>query len=273
MASRPQLSLAHCRRPGPSHEGDPQERLLRPWPSAFRPAPGVCRPQNRRGPKPGAGYGANAYIGAIAISPNYRKDKRIIIIFRRGLFESVNGGISFHPINTNLIENNHAVTRIQFSPAYATDKTIYSASEEKLFRSTDGGDTWEVIKVPIRYEDRNDYISYDEHWERLRGEDFSAMTASHSDIAKSKAMFNFVGTGVKWIGTKSNSQGIAKVYIDGEFKATVDQFSDNRDVMVTSYRATNLLHSNHSIIIELTGAKNPKSTGSRVELDAFDVLP
>jgi len=187
-------------------------------------------------------YGANAYIGAIGISPNYRNDKRIIISIKRGVFESVNGGISFHPINTNLIENNHAVTRIQFSPAYATDKTIYAASEEELFRSTDGGYNWKVIKVPIRYEDRNGYINYDEHWERLRGEDFSAMTVSHSDFAKSKAMFNFVGTGVKWIGTKSNSQGIAKVYIDGEFKATVDQFSDNREVMVTTYQVTNLPH-------------------------------
>ena len=128
-------------------------------------------------------------------------------------------------------------------------------------------------KVPTRYEDRYGYISYDEHWKRIRDEDFSAMTASHSDIAKSKAMFNFVGTGVKWIGTKSNSQGIAKVYIDGEFKAAVDQFNDNREVMVTSYQIANLPHRNHSIVLELTGAKNPKSTGSRVELDAFDVLP
>ena len=83
---------------------------------------------------------------------------------------------------------------------------------------------------------------------------------------------NFVGTGIKWIGTSSNSQGIAKVYVDGEFQAEVDQYSDSKQVMVNSFSLTGLSNGEHIIRVDVTGNKNSKSNGTRIEIDAFDVI-
>ena len=68
-------------------------------------------------------------------------------------------------------------------------------------------------------------------------------------------------TGVSWIGTKSKTQGIAKVYIDGNVNDYVDQFNTNGKLMVTSYSVTGLAYGVYTITLEVTGTKNPQSTG------------
>ena len=223
-------------------------------------------------------------IEAVAISPSYHTDKTIIISIRgKGLFKSVNGGESFTEVGKDLLEQNYLLSNmdkfpapsvpIKFSPLYAIDNTIYGSSGEEFFKSTDGGNTWKIIKRPIRYEDnKRDYISYSKGWKYLYGNDFSANSISYSDSIDSKVTLNFIGTGVSWLGTNSNTQGIAKVYIDGNFKEYVDQFNDTRKVMVISYSVTNLAYGVHTITVEVTGTKNPQSTGKRVEIDGFDVF-
>jgi hypothetical protein len=87
------------------------------------------------------------------------------------------------------------------------------------------------------------------------------------------ASLDFVGTGVSWIGTQSPDQGVARVYVDGSHVGDADQFGEAREYMVTSYTIANLTHGAHTISIEVTGTKNPQSTGYRIQIDAFDVMP
>jgi hypothetical protein len=68
-------------------------------------------------------------------------------------------------------------------------------------------------------------IHYQGDWEVLKGNDFSATSVSHSNVAHNKATLILVGTNASWIGTELNDQGIAKVHIDGDFKGYVDYFS------------------------------------------------
>jgi photosystem II stability/assembly factor-like uncharacterized protein len=224
----------------------------------------------------GSAFGGNGYIQAIAISPNYQNDRTLIITVKgRGLFKTIDGGVTFVEIGHDLINNNHFLRLLEFSPAYSIDNTIYVAGDE-LFQSTDGGNTWKLIGRPIRYEnmqDQQDVIYYQGDWEVSEGNGFSASTVSHSNVAHNKAVLNFVGTGVVWIGTESNNQGVARVCIDGDSKAYVDQFSDTRNDMVRSYSITSLDYGPHTIMIEVTDTKNPKSSGYRIEIDAFDVMP
>jgi photosystem II stability/assembly factor-like uncharacterized protein len=222
----------------------------------------------------GIGYGEDAHIIGMAISPNYENDEALVISVRgKGLFKTDNGGINFVEIGSDLIDNNYAIELIEFSTSYATDNTIYAASDEELFKSTDGGNTWEMITRPVRYENMREVVRYEGEWRIANGDDFSASSVSHSDVAHNEAILNFVGTGISWIGTTSNDQGIAEVYVDGDYMADVDQFSDTRATMVKVYSITDLAYAPHTIIVEVTGTKNPKSTGYRIEIDAFDVLP
>lgn len=224
----------------------------------------------------GSAYGGNGYIRDIAISPTYQNDRTLIICVKgKGLFKTIDGGTTFVEIGHDLINNNHFLSLIKFSPAYSIDNTIYVAGYE-LFQSTDGGNTWKLIKRPIRYENtsgQQDVVCYQGDWKILKSNDFSAQKVSHSNVAHTKAILTFVGTGVSWIGTESNDQGIAKICIDGNFKGFVDQFSSTRNVMVRSYSITDLDYGPHTIMIEVTGTKNPESTGHRIEIDAFDIAP
>jgi hypothetical protein len=166
----------------------------------------------------------------------------------------------------------YAIELIIFSASYATDATIYAASEEELFLSTDRGITWKVISRPVRYEDHREVVRYEGEWYVSTGEDFSASQVSYSDAPHSKANLTFVGTGVTWIGTRGKDQGIARVYIDGKHVGDVDQFDDARRTMVESFVSTDLACGPHTIEVEVTDTRNLRSTGHRVEIDAFDIL-
>jgi photosystem II stability/assembly factor-like uncharacterized protein len=219
-------------------------------------------------------YGEDGYIIGMAISPDYGNDETLIVSIKgKGLFATEDGGIIFTEIGSDLIDNNHAIEYIVFSTSYATDRTIYAASDEELFRSTNDGSTWEAIARPVRYENMREVVRYEGEWSISESDDLSASSVSYSDVAHDKAILNFVGTGVSWIGTESNDQGIARVYIDGNYVGDVDQFGDTRKAMVRSFSITDLAYGPHTIVVEVTGTKNPESEGYRIEVDAFDIAP
>jgi photosystem II stability/assembly factor-like uncharacterized protein len=213
------------------------------------------------------------YIMTMAISPNYASDKTLIASVKGGgLFKTANGGETFAQVGPDLINSNHAIEYMAFSEAYATDNTVYAASDEELFRSTDGGNTWQAITRPVRYENMREVLRYEGQWSVSKDGDYSAGSVTGSDVAQSRAVLDFVGTGIVWIGTKASDQGIARVYIDGNHAGDVDQFGDAQGSLVRSYSITDLRYGPHTVTIEVTGSKNPKSTGNRIEIDAIDIL-
>jgi len=222
----------------------------------------------------GIAYDGEVYILSTGISPDYGNDETLIVSVKgRGLFRTDNGGLTFVEIGDELLNNNHAIELIEFSPLYSADNTIYAASDEEIFRSTDGGDTWELMSRPVRYEDMREVIRYEGEWQQENGSDYSATSVTQSDVANSIVSLGFIGTGVSWIGTEGNDQGIAQVYIDGSYVRDVDQFGDTSRSMVTSFSVTGLDYGWHTIAIEVTGVKNSASTGRRIALDALDVEP
>lgn len=99
------------------------------------------------------------FVEAIALSPDYYKDRTFIATIRgMGMFKTEDGGKSFTQIGKELLANNHvfsymddfpfADAPIEFSPMYSLDRTIYGFSGTELFKSTDGGNTWENLPVP-----------------------------------------------------------------------------------------------------------------------------
>ncbi len=197
----------------------------------------------------------------------------LISVKGKGVYKSENNGSTFTLSAPELIENNHDINRILFSPSYAKDNTIYAASYEDVFVSHDGGINWKTISRPVRYENHREVVNYDGDWRSEKSKEYSASKVSYSNTRGSEVALNFVGTGVKWIGTHSDEQGKAGVYIDGQYMSDVDQYAKKRETLVESFVVTNLSRGAHSIRIEAMGEKSPASQGYRVDIDAFDILP
>jgi hypothetical protein len=135
-------------------------------------------------------------------------------------------------------------------------------------------DAYDVTALGTRFEEADWSVSYSGEWDRPnRDRAWSGGTAAESAAAGSRATFTFSGTSVNWIGAYGAMTGIARVYLDGMFVTEVDTYSSTEAPQKTVFTATGLVQGSHALTIELTGRKNPASTGTWVIVDAFDVRP
>jgi hypothetical protein len=72
------------------------------------------------------------------------------------------------------------------------------------------------------------------------------------------------------IGPTSKDHGKARVYIDGDFRAEVDQFSQTTISLMEIYSIKNLPRGPHEIRFETL---NKTASAARVAIDAFDIAP
>jgi hypothetical protein len=84
--------------------------------------------------------------------------------------------------------------------------------------------------------------------------------------------FTFTGNRVTWLAYRDPWSGIARVYIDGDLKATVDTHSINDQARSPVYSSPELQWGPHTITIEVTGQQNPMSMARWIWIDAFDYV-
>lgn len=90
-------------------------------------------------------------------------------------------------------------------------------------------------------------------------------------VPGAQAIFPFTGIGVRWIGYRDEWSGIAYVYLDGQLQATVDTFASPAQAQTVLFSASGLTLGPHLLVVEVTGARNERSRGSWVWVDAFGV--
>lgn len=204
----------------------------------------------------------------IALSPNYPADQTLFVAtVQKGLLISVDGGNSLRP---TALPSNY-VTSLAVSPAYAIDRTVFAATYRGIFKSEDSGATWNLVSTHTRYEPGRPNIGYVGPWLPL-----TSLLASSIDIVASstpfaKIEFSFVGSGVRWISEKGPGHGIAVVYLDGVLQNFVDLYAPIRFPQRSVWEKLGLSHGRHTLTITVIRAQNPRSSGHKVILDAFDV--
>jgi hypothetical protein len=124
-----------------------------------------------------------------------------------------------------------------------------------------------------RIEDGDARITYAGTWftNASPNANHSGGTARLSGDPGDTATLTFDGTGVKWQGLKDPWAGIARVFVDGTLRATVDTYSATEQLRQTLFTLEGLAAGSHTIRIEVTGTRNPSSGGNLVWIDAFDV--
>lgn len=134
------------------------------------------------------------------------------------------------------------------------------------------GDVYGQFIMKNVFEDYDPAITYTGTWKNYTCPSCSAGVMKYSGQTGAKADFSFNGTGIKWIVTKANLLGKARVYLDGVNMGLVDLYSPTPKYKVVLAKA-GLTPGNHTITIEVSGQKNPASAGSLIDIDAFEVVP
>ena len=124
-----------------------------------------------------------------------------------------------------------------------------------------------------RVEQNNAAMTYVGHWYANNNPMLSGGSAALAVDAGARASLSFTGSGVSWITYEDQWSGVARVYIDGELKTTVDEYSSPARIGVAAYSIGGLSPGSHTITIEATGSRNASSQGAWVWVDGFDVTP
>jgi hypothetical protein len=116
-------------------------------------------------------------------------------------------------------------------------------------------------------------VSYGGGWNLGNtGRPWSGGTAAIGFALGQDAVVDFRGTGITWIGFQGPWAGIANVYIDGAFRATIDGYAATETVQAPVFSASGLPPGPHTLRIEVTHTKHASSTDYVVIVDAFDIL-
>ncbi len=113
-------------------------------------------------------------------------------------------------------------------------------------------------------------IQYRGQWSLLNESGASGGSVSASSDPTARATFSFSGSGVNVLMTKGPSLGKAYVMLDGTYVVTLDLYSPTVQEQQLVYTRPNLSPGAHKISVWPTGLKNPASSGTTIELDAFE---
>jgi hypothetical protein len=103
---------------------------------------------------------------------------------------------------------------------------------------------------------------------------WSGGSAMQSNVAGASASVIFIGTSIRWIGSRGRAMGIALVSVDGGPAKEVDLFGRPSDEIHTQVvTISDLSAGQHTLTVQVTGRQNSQAQGNQVVVDAFDVQP
>lgn len=82
----------------------------------------------------------------------------------------------------------------------------------------------------------------------------------------------FVGTGIEVITCKNADRGKYEVFIDGESYGEADTYSKTTDRQQVVFKKDDLKHGTHTLELKVLNKKTEASSGTKVELDALNIL-
>jgi hypothetical protein len=134
-----------------------------------------------------------------------------------------------------------------------------------------GGQRAGTEAPPLLFEESSDAVTWTGAWSTNPLASSSGGGARLAVDPGAKANFRFTGTGVTWIGYRDEWSGIATVLLDGAVQTTVDTYSTPARAQQPLFNIGGLEMGSHTLTIQVTGTKNPRSASAWVWVDAFSV--
>lgn len=207
------------------------------------------------------------------LDPKYYEDKLI------GYFtQAVAPLTKTDPINVTPPDNTKIVdtarmnpdTKTQFHVVRHADST--SSSVDTTHIAIDFN-AQPITNVSYTYDDIDPALQYTGTWSHVANQSYTGgdykNTESFSNQAGDSVTVPFTGTGVRWIGPKTNNHGNADVYLDGVKQATVDDSGSQNQAVI--FQKSGLTDGPHTLKIVVDGTHTSGSTDNFVSIDAIDV--
>jgi hypothetical protein len=179
----------------------------------------------------------------------------------------------------------------QYAAAYANGQTVWSSPTlaygthylqvvtlgDKRPESTGTRvvvDAFRITGVPAvwRYDDADVRIVRNGTWTKTADTNMFGGTYYQTNSTGADVYVGFNGTRVDWVAPMAPNYGLAKVYIDGTEVATVDQYRSSYANKQTVWSSGTLTAGNHTLRIAVLGDKRSASTGTKIVVDAFDMI-
>jgi hypothetical protein len=126
---------------------------------------------------------------------------------------------------------------------------------------------------PARYQQNDTHLAYEGAWTTSATNwSLSGGTLTSVDGPGASLSVSFDGNYFSWIGQKGPGFGIAKVSVDDGPLQTVDLYSPWNSYKQKVYETGLLADGAHTVDIYWTGSKNAAASGTKMNMDAIDLL-
>jgi Beta-propeller repeat len=123
-------------------------------------------------------------------------------------------------------------------------------------------------------EEWNPFIAYTGTWfpNASPNSGHSGGTAKLALDSGSKFSVSFTGAGeLKWFGCKDEWSGIARVFLDGTLRGTVDTYSTPGSCRQLIFSLPGIGPGSHNFTVEVTGTRNPASHSNWIWIDTVEI--
>ncbi|HVR30592.1 MAG TPA: hypothetical protein VMS86_13790 [Thermoanaerobaculia bacterium] len=166
--------------------------------------------------------------------------------------------------------SNHNLQNILGYPSNYSDAFLISVDGSTGGTGDSGGTGDTTTGATTRVEENGAGVTRSAgHWYANTHTSHSGGSAILAMDAGAWVQFAFNGVGAKWIGYKDQWAGIARVYVDGVLKGTLDTYGTGEAQQVM-YTVDNLADGSHTLMVEVAGSIGPQSSGAWVWVDAFE---
>jgi len=209
----------------------------------------------------------NVAVTQLLLSPGYASDRTLFIsTVSCGVFQSVDAGASWFLKGLE----GHYMRCMALSSNYSQDGVVFAGCWDGVYQYSPDG-VWRNTLQLTRYEQTCDQVLTRGTWEVFANLLLSEHSILYSDEIQTSLTFSFVGRSIDWIGPRASNLGVAALYLDDVFIATVDQYNSRTQWQQVLYSFDQLDDGLHRLRISVTGMAHPDSAGTYVAVDAFDV--
>ncbi len=125
---------------------------------------------------------------------------------------------------------------------------------------------------PVAYQENNAAVTTTGTWTSGSDSRHSGGFHKYSRTIGGTATLTFTAREVTWLGLKGRELGIAGVYLDGQFQGNVDLYNNGYLFQQVLFSISGLSYKTHTLMIKVTGSKNPSATDVYVSIDAFNSI-